>query len=111
MQNRKKYDKDNNKFLVGRLSRDNKIVKYKSNNQWKEIRANDEKGNPIEYRGLFIKSVNVVDYEKAKAEDDQREAQGERRKMGRWSENAKQLGYVYTVDYYGCITYERNDEI
>lgn len=104
-------EEDNNKFLVGRLSRDNKIVKYKSNNQWKEIRANDEKGNPIEYRGLFIKSVNVVDYEKAKAEDDQREAQGERRKMGRWSENAKQLGYVYTVDYYGCITYERNDEI
>lgn len=103
-------EKDNNKLLVGRLSRDNKIVQYKSNNQWKEIRANDEKGNPIEYRGLFIKSVNVVDYVKAKAEDDQREARGEKQKMGKWSEVAKNLGYVYTVDYFGCITYERNDE-
>lgn len=87
-------EKNGAKLLVGRLSKDNKIVKNKSKKGWPEIKAQNADGSIIEYRGLFINSVNVVEYDKQ-----------EEKYQKKWSDDARNLGYIYCIDYYGCITY------
>lgn len=85
-------EKENKKRLVGSLSGNNKII---NDRKGRPIRGEDVCGNKIEYRGLYIKSINVIEKEVG--------SQG-----FPWSNEAGD--YVYYVDYYGCITYERNDE-
>lgn len=85
-------------LLVGRLAKGNPIVRRYNdkNKEWEEI------DNKREYFGLFVKSVNICD----EPMDDNKEGEGVRV----WSEDAKHRGYVYYIDYYGCISTTSKDE-